>query len=203
MEFDRWELDFALTGSQKALALPPGLAFAAASAEYMTHARTARDRGLYFDLVEFEEYGAQHQTPNTPALPLLYALEVQLAAIRAEGIEARWARHEAMRVETERWVNRLAGSAPGWRILAPSDARSPTVTAVVVPDGMRGREVVAGVLAHGFTIGNGYGKLRDRTFRIGHMGDHTVEGLRACLAACGDVVAVPGDAVLARAATPD
>ncbi|GAC1476724.1 MAG: alanine--glyoxylate aminotransferase family protein [Gemmatimonadaceae bacterium] len=197
LEFDRWDLDFVLTGSQKALALPPGLACAAASAEYMARARTARDRGLYFDLVEFEEYGAHHQTPNTPALPLLYALDAQLAAIRTEGIEARWERHEAMRVETERWVERLAADAPGWRVLAPSDARSPTVTAVVVPDGMRGRDIVAGVLAHGYTIGSGYGKLKDRTFRIGHMGDHTVEGVRGCLAACGDVV-VRRDAMLAR-----
>src|SRR6476659_8086887 len=80
LEFDEWELDLALTGSQKALALPPGLAFAAATSDFIAHVAETPARGLYCDLVEFEQGAAKNQTPNTPAIPLFYAAEFQLAA---------------------------------------------------------------------------------------------------------------------------
>lgn len=189
LEFDAWELDFALTGSQKALALPPGLAFAVASSTYMQHVAQAPARGLYFDLLEFERAALKHQTPNTPALSLLFALDEQLAAIMAEGIEQRWARHAAMARATADWVDAYAARCDTeLRILAPPGARSPTVSTLVLPPGRRAPDVVAAVAARGFTIGGGYGLLRDRTIRIGHMGDHTVEGVRQCLAVCGEVM---------------
>jgi aspartate aminotransferase-like enzyme len=96
VETDAWGLDVVLTGSQKALALPPGLAFAVASEAFIARASEVPGRGVYLDLVEFEAFAARHQTPNTPALPLLYALDAQLPRIAAEGIEGRWARHAAM-----------------------------------------------------------------------------------------------------------
>ena len=189
VETDAWDLDFVLTGSQKALAMPPGLAFGVASEAYMQAAREVKDRGLYFDLVEFLEYGAKNQTPNTPALPLLYAADVQLAHIAREGMEARWARHAAMAARTRAWVAETAqatGLALG--ILAPEGARATTVTAVTLPAGITGPRVAAAVKARGFTIGSGYGKVRETTFRIGHMGDHTVAGLERCLAVCADAL---------------
>jgi len=100
LRFDDWELDYALTGSQKALALPPGLAFAAASEAFIASARATPGRGLYFDLVEFDAYALKGQTPNTPAIPLFFAADVQLPAIAAEGMPARWARRAS---RTERW----------------------------------------------------------------------------------------------------
>jgi aspartate aminotransferase-like enzyme len=189
LEFDAWEMDYVLTGSQKALALPPGLGFAAASADFMAKAAHTTDRGMYFDLVEFEAYAKKRQTPNTPALSLLYALDVQLAAIEREGIAARWARHDAMTRQTHAWVAELA-AATGFAIdvLAPLGARSTTVTAVKMPDGVSSEHVVSGAAARGFVIGSGYGALKSSTFRIGHMGDHTPEGLARCLAACGDAL---------------
>ena len=93
LRFDEWGLDFALTGSQKALALPPGLAFAAASTDFVQRAQQVPDRGLYFDVVEYEAFAAKNQTPATPALSLLYALEAQLGDILREGIDRRWERH--------------------------------------------------------------------------------------------------------------
>ena len=185
LETDAWDMDFVLTGSQKALALPPGLAFAAASEAYMRTARDAPHRGLYFDLVEFAEYAAKNQTPNTPALPLLYAADVQLAHIAREGMDARWARHRAMAERTWRWVDEAA-TATGLELaeLAPAGARATTVTAVTLPPGITGPQVAAAVKARGFVIGSGYGKIKDTTFRIGHMGDHTLEGLERCLTTC-------------------
>jgi aspartate aminotransferase-like enzyme len=189
LEFDGWGMDFVLTGSQKALALPPGLAFAAASAEYVEHAKATADRGIYFDIVEFERFAAKHQTPNTPAIPLLYALEAQLEAIVTESIERRWARHEAMRTETERWAD-ACGEHLGHelRMFAPEGARSPTVSMITLPEGTSASAMTKAVAARGFTIGGGYGKVGERAFRIGHMGDHTLETLRPCLAACADAL---------------
>src|SRR5204862_1033705 len=134
LEFDEWELDFALTGSQKALALPPGLAFAAATPAFIESARATARRGLYFDLVEFDAYGAKNQTPNTPAINLFYAAAVQLPAIVAEGMEARRARHQRMAEMTYAWVNDLRqkhGDAFG--VLAREGARTPTVTSITIP----------------------------------------------------------------------
>ena len=178
LEFDAWEMDYVFTGSQKALALPPGLAFGVASEAFIAQARSAGGRGLYFDLVEFEAFARKDQTPNTPAIPLLYATEVQLAAINSETIEARWARHAAMSERVQRWV--AAHARLG--VLAAEGQRSHTVTAITLPDGVLGGDVVAGMEREGYVIGSGYGKLRDRTIRIGHMGDHTVKGLEGCLA---------------------
>ena len=197
VEADGWALDFVLTGSQKALALPPGLAFGVASERFIAQAKSGVARGVYFDLVEFESYGAKHQTPNTPALSLLYALDAQLPRIAAEGIEGRWARHAAMADATHAWVAALAqrtGRAFG--ILAAPGQRSHTVTAVTVPDGLDGQTIVKSVAARGYVIGDGYGSLKGRTFRIGHMGDHTLATLAGCLAACDSAV---DDVLAARA----
>jgi aspartate aminotransferase-like enzyme len=186
---DGWELDFVLTGSQKALALPPGLAFGVASPAYMARAASAATRGKYFDVVEFARYAERDETPNTPAISLLYALEVQLAYLAAEGLERRWKRHDAMARETWEWAGTF-GARHGIElsILAPEGSRSPTVSAIVLPEQLRGPDVVAAVAERGFTIGAGYGKLKDRTIRIGHMGDHDTTTLRACLDACGDAI---------------
>jgi aspartate aminotransferase-like enzyme len=185
LRFDDWELDFALTGSQKALALPPGLAFAAASESFISGARRARGRGLYFDLVEFEGYAAKQQTPNTPALPLLYAADVQLPAIAAEGMPARWTRHATMAQRTYHWVDTLAARhGAELRVLARAGHRSPTVTSITLPASLPASTVLAAVAERGFTIGSGYGKNRETSVRIGHMGDHSLEGLERCLDAC-------------------
>ncbi len=173
VEPDRWGLDFTFTGSQKALALPPGLALGVASERMRQRAKTLPGRGQYFDLVSFEEATRKSQPTNTPAISLLYALEVQLGRIEREGgVEARWQRHDAMRRRVEEW------SASGGIAYLPADGRrSWTVSCLKVPEGKTAQDVVAPLKQQGWTIGSGYGALKDSTIRIGHMGDHTVEGL--------------------------
>jgi len=189
LRFDEWGLDFVLTGSQKALALPPGLAFGIASSEFVRRARGVSDRGLYFDVVEFEEFAAKNQTPATPAISLLYALEAQLADVLREGIDRRWERHNAMRDATAAWLKRAITRVDlEIDILAPEGQRSPTVSAITLPEGLKSADVVQAIARRGFTVGSGYGKLKDSTIRIGHMGDHTLETLRACLAECEDAL---------------
>jgi aspartate aminotransferase-like enzyme len=190
VEFDDWNLDFLLTGAQKALALPPGLAFAAASERSLERARGIEGRGYYFDLVEFDRRSAEHQTTNTPAVNLFYALEDQLARIRDEGIERRWERHERMAGRTWRWVEELRDETGlPFRVLAPEGFRSPTVTAVILPEGMSGPAIVAAARERGYTLAPGYGRLRESTLRIGHMGDHTQRELEDLLGVLSDLIA--------------
>jgi aspartate aminotransferase-like enzyme len=194
-ETDAWALDFVFTGSQKALAIPPGLAFGVASSGFIEHAATRPLRGTYFDLVEFEKYARANQTPNTPAVSLLYALDAQLRDVAAEGVEARWARHAAMQATTIAWVEQLAREVdPAFTVLAPAGARSPTVTCVTVPARVPAPRIVEATARRGIVIGSGYGALKSATFRIGHMGDHDVAGTARALAAVREAI----DEVLAR-----
>jgi aspartate aminotransferase-like enzyme len=178
---DAWGVDFVLTGSHKALALPPGLALGVASERLLERAARTPGRGHYFDLVAHAENMEKLQTPTTPALTLLYALRAQLVDIAAEGMEARWARHARMAERTWSWVEQ-AGPSTGvpLRVLARAGARSPTVTAVA-PEGVPPAAVVKGMAARRWVVGGGYGKVKDTTFRIGHMGDHTLGELDALL----------------------
>jgi predicted phosphoserine aminotransferase len=173
VETDAWNLDFVFTGSQKALALPPGLALGVASERMLERAKTLEDRGAYFDLVSFLAATAKYQPTNTPAISLLYALEVQMARIDQEGgIEARWRRHEAMQRRVEAW-----SAEAGVAFLPRQGRRSWTVSCLKLPDGKRAKDVVGALKPQGWTIGAGYGALKDSTIRIGHMGDHTVAAL--------------------------
>lgn len=185
LRFDEWKLDYVLTGSQKALALPPGLAFAAASQEFVELARTAEGRGVYFDIVEMNRFAEADQVPATPAFSLLYALEVQLKAILSEGMENRWERHSQMAAATDAWIADLKNrSADNLENIVAAGSRSPTVSTIRLPEGIEGKGFVQKVRARGIQVGGGYGKLGSTTFRIGHMGDHSVSTLQSCFAAC-------------------
>ncbi|HEY0673425.1 MAG TPA: alanine--glyoxylate aminotransferase family protein [Longimicrobiales bacterium] len=189
VETDAWGIDFMLTGSQKCFALPPGLAFGVAQPNILERARTQTDRGVYFDLVEFEKNILKNQTPNTPAVSLFYALDAQLQAIRKEGIEARWARHMAMAQRTYKWVDDMRERGLMLEVLAPEGYRSPSVTCIKVPDGLSGSRISSEVKARGYVIASGYGELKDRTFRIGHMGDHTLDELEELLGVIEEIIA--------------
>lgn len=182
VETDGWGLDFVLTGSQKALALPPGLALGVASERMIQRAKTIPERGAYLDVVAFDEAFAEMQPTNTPAISLFYALDVQLKRIAAEGgADARWRRHEAMRQTVERWVSGRGG-ALGFCYLPQDGRRSWTVSCLNVPAGKNGRAIAQALGERGWTIGSGYGPLKETTIRIGHMGDHSVAAVEGLLA---------------------
>jgi predicted phosphoserine aminotransferase len=182
LEFDAWDLDVAITSSQKAFALPAGLAFTAVSDRAMVRAETVSDRGYYFDFLLLNNYLQKNQTPATSAISLLYALDKQLDDMMAEGIENRFERHLAMRDRTIAWAKER-----GFEIFAAPGYESPTVTCVrnnleidVVALNQFLRE-------RGMIISNGYGsKLRHKTFRIAHMGDIQMDDLEALFAAIDD-----------------
>lgn len=188
VETDAWGLDFVVTGAQKAFALPPGLGFAVARERVLERARASRTRGLYFDVLAFEKNLAKGQTPNTPAISLMYAAAVQLEAIVEEGIENRWARHRAMAERTWEWIRERRADGVDVGVLAPEGYRSPTVTCVTLPEGLTGPDVCAALRAHGYAVAPGYGMMKDAMIRIGHMGDHTVAELDALLEALAGVL---------------
>lgn len=189
VESDDWQLDFVLTGSQKALALPPGLAFGVAQPNILERAAAKGGRGVYFDFLEFEKYALKNQTPNTPAVSLLYALDKQLERIDAETMPGRWDRHNAMAIRTWAWADEMTARGIPVSVLAPEGYRSWTVTCLTVPPGKKGSDINAAMKAKGITISAGYGKLKDSTIRIGHMGEHTLSELERVLTALEEVLA--------------
>ena len=189
VETDLWGLDYVLTDSHGALALPPGLALAVASERMCERAKSIPGRGAYLDLVAVQEAAEVFQPTYTPAIPLLFGLEKQLLRIEdSGGIEARWERHDSMRGAVERWQEKQ-GRDLGFGFLPDAGRRSWAVSCLKVPTGKHGRSIAKALERDGWFIGSGYGKLKQETIRIGHMGDHSVDELVDLLDALGTLVA--------------
>jgi predicted phosphoserine aminotransferase len=165
---DDWGVDVCLTSSQKALALPPGLALCSVSDRAMTRAESIPHRGWYFDFLQYETYAAKNYTPATPAISLMQALNAQLDAIATGGWDMRFARHQRLMVQVHTWVK-----ANGFDFFAEAGYRSPTVTAVRNTCGMDVGALNTHLRRQGMLISDGYGPLKGETFRIAHMGDVT------------------------------
>jgi aspartate aminotransferase-like enzyme len=182
---DAWCADAVVSASQKAVGLPPGLAFAAVSDRMVERARKVGGRGHYLDLLQYEEFAARHQSPTTPAVSLLYALDQQLADIETETLDKRYARHRAMADTCVTRIRRMDGAGLRVSLTAKAGLLSPTVSCVSVPDN---KPVLDGMQKRGYTLGGGQSELAKTSFRIGHMGDHTVGGLTIMLDALEEVL---------------
>ncbi|MDA0246088.1 MAG: alanine--glyoxylate aminotransferase family protein [Chloroflexi bacterium] len=187
VETDEWDLDVVITSSQKAFALPAGLAFAAVSDRALAKAKTVPNRGYYFDFVDMAKYLDKDQTAATPAISLLYALDVQLDTMMAEGIEARWARHTAMRDYTLAWAN-----SRGFKAYGDEQYASPTVTNVENTHGINISALNKFLKERGMVLSDGYGILKGKTFRIGHMGDWQLADIEELLANVDDYLRQEG-----------
>jgi aspartate aminotransferase-like enzyme len=182
-----WDLDAVITGSQKALMLPPGLAFVWLSARAWAAAEVSRSPRYYFDLRIERKIQAKNTTAWTPAISLIAGLKVAFDMMRKEGLENIFARHARLAAGT-----RAAFSALGLEIF-PKDLLSESVSAVSVPDGIDGKAIPRLMQgAQGITIAGGQGHLTGKIFRIGHMGyvDESdifaaIGGLEAVLAGLG------------------
>ncbi|MEM7204659.1 MAG: alanine--glyoxylate aminotransferase family protein [Planctomycetota bacterium] len=178
LRFDDWGLDLAFAGTQKCLALPPGLCVYAVSERAMAKAATVEGRGFLLDFVKARDGLAAGKTPATPCVPLAFALSTQLDRIASEGLEARWQRHADMQTQVAAWASQQDFAF----FVKDAAARSPTVSTLRA-SGREVSELIRRAAGAGFTLGNGYGKLRDQTFRIGHMGDHQPATLTQLLSA--------------------
>ncbi|MFT4551213.1 MAG: aspartate aminotransferase-like enzyme [Pseudoalteromonas tetraodonis] len=181
---DELGIDVLLAGSQKALAMPPGLTIFTASDTAMERASTMDDRGYYFDFLEFKKNQENHMTPSTPCISLIYALESKLDDIFTEGLENRFARHRTTNAMVHGWIEKN-----GFEHFAPEGYRSVTLTCAA-----NNRDIDLGKWngllksEHSLMINAGYGKIKGKTFRISNMGDETEETIASMLAALDDTL---------------
>lgn len=182
---DELGIDLLLTGSQKALALPPGLALFTCSDRAFERAKSIEGRGYYFDLLEFKKNAEANMTPSTPTVSHIYALRSKLEDIAAEGIVARHARHEATNALVHAWVRKN-----GLDFFAPEGFRSKSLTCVANNRGLDVADLVSKLKKrHRLAIDGGYGQLKGKTFRLSNMGDETVETVGHLLACLDDCLA--------------
>jgi aspartate aminotransferase-like enzyme len=171
-EMDDWDLDVVVTGSQKAWMIPPGLAMVAASDRAWTAAQTARMPRFYFDLVKHRDGIAKGQTPWTPAVGIFFQLDAALTIMEAEGQEAIFVRHAACGAAA-----RAGLSAMGFDLFADQAHASNTVTSALVPEGTDWAALNQQFRAGGLQLAGGQGKMKGKIFRIGHLGDATVDDI--------------------------
>ncbi len=182
LPMDELGIDVLLTGSQKALAMPPGLALFSASKKAMARAATVPGRGYYFDFVEFAKNQAEDMTPSTPSIAHIYGLRSKLDDIFAEGVAARHARHTELNAMVADWVLRRELG-----FFAPAGYRSKSLTCVANNQGLDVPALLANMKArHNLIIDGGYGKLKGQTFRLSNMGDETRETIGTLIAALDD-----------------
>jgi predicted phosphoserine aminotransferase len=182
IEFDAWDIDVALSSSQKCFALPPGLTIAAVSDRALKRAEKIPNRGYYFDFLTMLKYYKRDQTPATPAISLIQALNKQLDDIIAEGLENRWARHIKMADIVRAWARQYFALFAGDAFL------SDTVTTVQNTRGISVADLNSELGKRGAMISNGYGDLKEQTFRIAHMGDITIDDIQWLLAQIDDIL---------------
>jgi aspartate aminotransferase-like enzyme len=183
LKFDELGIDVLLAGTQKAFALPPGTAVFVCSAAARAKAATVKDRGYYFDFVEFQNNAEKNMTPSTPSIGHVFALESKLEDIFAEGLEARYARHRRTNQMTRDWA-----AKHGFNLFPEKGFESLTLTCVSNGARPGGRVVDVPKLQklvkdQGFLIDGGYGKIKGTTFRISNMGDETEATMRQLFAA--------------------
>ncbi len=183
IEFDAWDLDVVISSSQKCFALPPGLAITAVSERALKRAEQVPNRGYYYDFLNMLKYYERSQTPATPAISLIQALNQQMDDILEEGLEARWARHIEMAAMVHAWARKH------WALFANQAYLSNTVTTVANTRGISIADLNKELGKRGAMISNGYGsKLKEKTFRIAHMGDLTPKDVRWVLGLIDDIV---------------
>ena len=174
-KIDELGVDFILASSQKCWALPAGLAIGVVSEKALEKAKTVKNRGYYFDMMVFMKYDERHQTPTTPAIPHLFALDYQLDRIIEEGMENRQNRHIEMAKIVRAWAKEYFDlfPEPGYESI--------TLTTIKNTRGISVAELNEELGKRGKMLSNGYGKLKEQTFRIAHMGDLTKEDIEELL----------------------
>ena len=177
-------IDVMLTGAQKALALPPGFSLFSVSEKAFARAEKQKDRGYYFDFLEFRKQQAEWMTPSTPSIGHIFALQSKLDEIFEEGLQARFDRHAKTNAVVHDWVRKS-----GFEFFAEEGFRSKTLTCV---KNNKGIDVLAFAKRlreeHHLVIDPGYGKLRGKTFRLSNMGDETEKTVLQLLGCVDDVL---------------
>jgi aspartate aminotransferase-like enzyme len=166
---DELGIDVMITGSQKALALPPGLSVFSVSKRALARAATVTGRGYYFDFLEFQKNHENGMTPSTPVIPLIYALRSKLEDIKAEGATVRYARHARLNQRVRAWA-----FAKGFTLYPKEGFGSVSLNCFANTLNVDLAALNKILKAkHHLVIDGGYGKLKGKAFRISNMGDET------------------------------
>ncbi len=185
VEVDKLGIDVCLTSSQKAFAIPPGLAMASVSDRAYEKAKTVPSRGLYLDFIEIKKKGDVNQSPTTPPVPQMRALDAQLTYIlNEEGLDERFARHAEMARVTREWAK-----SEGFEMFSQDGFHSNTVSCIANNLDINLDGLTKGLQGKGYKIVNGYGDMCGKNFRIGHMGELTVQDTKDMLKALSEVKA--------------
>ena len=195
LETDAWGLDVVVSGSQKALMSPPGLAFAAVSPAAWERCERATSPRFYFDWRRYRKSFETLGTPFTPAVATVAGLDVALGMILDAGLESAFARHAALGRAC-----REGAKAMGLELFSPDDESSAVVTAILTPDGANAKELVLALRDRfGITVAGGHGDMATRLFRIGHIGWFDVFDITTALAAV-ELILTDMDAPIVRGA---
>jgi aspartate aminotransferase-like enzyme len=191
VKVDSWGVDVCITGSQKCLAAPPGLAMVSVSDRAWDAIGENEERGYYLDLAAYRRALKKKTTPYTPSVSLIYGLREALRIVREEGMEKRVKRHRTMAL-----ASRRAAEALNLELFAEEGSASNTVTAIRIPEGLSDDDV-RGVMKreHGILLAGGQGKLKGKIFRIGHMGNVGYGDLVEAIAALERVLLKAGHGV--------
>ncbi len=181
LQLRKLDPDALVFGSQKALALPPGLAVVCASPRLMERAAKVKNRGYYLDLIKYKKMADKDLPLTTPPVSLMYGLDHQLDKILKEGVQNRYARHQRMAEMVRDWAAKRLG------LYAEEGFRSNTIT-VIQLKGMDFKDFDRRLRQKGFEISPGYGSVKDETFRIGHMGDLTERDMQDLLNVMDEVM---------------
>jgi aspartate aminotransferase-like enzyme len=177
--------DIIFASTQKCFALPPGLAVGLVSDRALERANTIPNRGTYTDLVEIFAFEKKHQTPFTPCIPLMYALDKRMNLLLEETYNKVYERHKAMAEHTQKWAKKHFAMFP------EPGYESITVSCIQNTQGKNVKDLNAKLAEHGYVISNGYGKLKEKTFRIGHMGEWTLPEIKKVLALIDEIWGLP------------
>ena len=171
---DLWGCDVISTASQKGWMLPPGLAFVSFSDFAIESYKNSDMPKFYFDIGQYEKYFKMGQPPWTPAVSLMFALDLALEQILKEGIENVYSRHKEIGEFTRDQVRKI-----GFSILPEEKVASNTVTAVNVPDGYQAGELITFMKNnYDIVLAAGQGELKEKIIRIGHMGKTTHDDIK-------------------------
>ncbi|KKN24280.1 hypothetical protein LCGC14_0896480 [marine sediment metagenome] len=173
VEIDKIKIDVCLASVQKCFTVPPGLAICSISSAAIEKASQVKNRGFYFDFLSILKKNKDHQTPTTPPIPQIRALAAQLDYIlNQEGLEKRFERHLHLGQHTRKWVNDV-----GFEMFPEKNYESNTVSTIKNSFDIDIEKMISMLLEKGYRIVNGYGSLKNKTFRIGHMGEVTLKEL--------------------------
>jgi aspartate aminotransferase-like enzyme len=184
IDVDRLGIDIMVTSSQKCLALPPGLSLCTISPKAEERAKGVKNRGYYFDLLNLLQFIREKnfQYPSTMTIPHLFALDVQMERIAKEGVDNRFRRHREMAARVQSWAKKHFALYPA------EQWASTTVTCIRNTRGVSVADLNKELGRRNLNLSNGYGKLKEQTFRIAHMGDLQMGDIDELLAAVEDIL---------------